>query len=138
MNIFQVSSYLREAEASLRPILVLLSEFSRGYQLTWGRTRNFDFRPKFVFFSKILLLFLDLYTLYVNCARLVVNQSLSYLRYTNFDVLKSANYFAHLMFKHPVLLVTINKLCFKSRGHSHSHFCPYFMFILASTFNNFQ
>ena len=44
------------------------------------------------------------YLLYVYCARLVVNQSLSYHKQTNFELVKLANYFSHLMLEHPVLL----------------------------------
>ena len=39
-----------------------------------------------------------------NCASLVGNSSLSYQNYTNFKLLKKADYFAHLTFKHPVVL----------------------------------
>ena len=40
-----------------------------------------------------------------NCSSLVVNQSLRYQNQANFKVVKSANYFAHLMFAHPVAVV---------------------------------
>ena len=40
---------------------------------------------------------------YENCSCLVVNLSLSFHNKTNFDRVKSANYFSHLTFENPVL-----------------------------------
>ena len=45
-----------------------------------------------------------------NCSSLVVNQSLRYQNQANFKVVKSANYFAHLMFAHPVDTMFENNL----------------------------
>ena len=39
---------------------------------------------------------------HVNCAPLVVNQSLSYHKQANFELVKEANYFCHLIVRHPV------------------------------------
>ena len=47
-----------------------------------------------------------------NCSSLVVNQSLRYQNQANFKVVKSANYFAHLMFEHPVFIYKFSLLTF--------------------------